>query len=59
MGVPVVAQWVKNPTKLGSRRIRVPSLVPLSGLRIWHCHKLQYRSQVQFRSHVAVAVAVA
>jgi len=32
-GVPVVAQWVKNPTV--SMRVQVRSLVLLSGLRIW------------------------
>ena len=25
---------------LGSMRIRVPPMASLSGLRIWHCHKL-------------------
>ena len=40
-----------------SRRMWVQSLALLSGLRIWHCCKLQCRSQVQLRSGVAVAVA--
>ena len=29
---------------------------PLSGLRIWHCHDLWCRLQMQLRSGVAVAV---
>ena len=29
---------------------------PLSGLRIWHCHELWYRLQMQLGSHIAVAV---
>ena len=33
------------------------SLVLLSGLRIWHCHKLQNRSQMRFGPGVAMAVA--
>ena len=37
----------------------VPSLASLSGLRIWRCRELWYRSQTQLGSHVAVAVAVA
>ena len=34
LGVPVVAQWVMNPT---SMRMWVQSLASLSGLRIQHC----------------------
>ena len=37
-------------------RIQVQYLALLSGLRIWHCCKLQYRLQMQLGSHVAVAV---
>ena len=37
-------------------RIQVQSLASLSGLRIQYCHKLWYRSQMQLRSGVAVAV---
>ena len=39
-------------------RMPVCSLASLSGLRIQHCHERWYRSQTQFGSHVAVAVAV-
>ena len=43
-GIPVMAQqkWIW----LASMRMRVWSLVSLSGLRIWHCHKLWWRSQM-------------
>ena len=41
---------------LVSMRMQVPSLAPLSGLRIWHCYELWRRSQMQLGSHVAVAV---
>ena len=44
-GVPTVVQWVKNPTV--SVRMWVQSLALLSGLRIWCCHKLWCRSQMQ------------
>ena len=40
-------------------RMCVQSLASLSGLRIWHCHKLWYRSQTRLRSHIAVALAQA
>ena len=40
-------------------RLQVPSLAFLSGLRIWCCRELWYRSQTWLGSHVAVAVAVA
>ena len=43
--VPVVAQWVKNPTSIYEDAGSILAL--LSGLRIWHCHKLWHRSQVQ------------
>ena len=36
--------------------MRVQSLASLSGLRIQHCCELWYRSQMQLRSHIAVAV---
>ena len=45
--------------RLGTTRLRVQSLVLLSGLRIWCCCELQCRSQTWLRSGVAVAVAVA
>ena len=37
-GVPVMVQW--KQIQLGTIRLQVPSLASLSGLRIWHCHKL-------------------
>ena len=43
-------------TQLESMRIWVQSLALLSGLRIWCCHELRCRSQMQLRSGVAVAV---
>ena len=45
-------------TRLVSVRMQVRSLASLSGLRIWHCHKLQQRWQIQLRSGMAVAVAM-
>ena len=38
-------------------RFQVQSLVLLSGLRIWRCHELWYRSQMWLGSGIAVAVA--
>ena len=40
-------------------RTWVRSLALFSGLRIWHCHKLQCRSQSQLRSQVVVAMTQA
>ena len=40
-------------------RIWVQSLAPLSGLRIWCCHKIQCISQMWLGSGVAVAVVLA
>ena len=40
-GVPIVAHGLR--TQLVSMRIQIPSLASLSGLRIWHDHKLQCR----------------
>ena len=51
-GVPVVVQWVKNPTI--SKKMQVRSLASLSGLRSRYCHKCG--SQMWLRSGVAVAV---
>ena len=39
-------------TRLASMRMRVQSLASLSGLRIWHCHELWYRSQMWLGSGV-------
>ena len=54
-GVPIMVQWLMNPTR--SMRVRVRSLALLSGLRIWHCSELWCRSQTQLRSRIAVALA--
>ena len=37
-------------------RMWVRSLASISGLRTWHCHRLQYMSQMKLESSVAVAV---
>lgn len=34
-------------------------MVSLNGLRVWSCHKLWHRSQMQLRSSIIVAVAQA
>ena len=44
----------KNLTCIQEDAVR--SLASLSGLRIWHCHELWSRSQMQLRSGIAVAV---
>ena len=49
-----MAQRVKNLTSI--HEIWVQSLASLSGLRIWCCHEVWYRSQRQLRSGVALAV---
>ena len=46
-------------TQLVAMRMQVQSLASLSGLRVWHCHKLQRRSQMLLRSSIAVAVVQA
>ena len=55
VGVPIVAQQVKNPDIL-SMRMQVQSLALLSRLRIQCCRKLQSRLKMQLRSSIAVAV---
>ena len=52
-----MAQWKR--IQLGTMRLPVLSLAPLSGLRIWCCRELWDRSRLQLRSCVTVAVAVA
>ena len=52
-GVPVVAQ--RKLIQLRTMRLWVQSLALLSGLRIWHCRELWYRSQRRLGSGVAVA----
>ena len=54
VGVPVVAQWLTNPTR--NHEVWVRSLASLSGLRIWCCSELWYRSQMWLESGTAVAV---
>ena len=46
-------------TQLGSMRMQVWSLASFSGLRIWHCCELWYRSQLRLGSRVHVAVVEA
>ena len=41
-GVPVVEQWLTNPTR--NHEVAVLSLALLSGLRIWCCRELWCRS---------------
>ena len=53
-GVPLMAQRVK--IQLLSMKMRVQSLVLLSGLRIWHCQELWCRLEMWLGSCVAVAV---
>ena len=56
-GVPIVVQ--QKQIWLGTMRLKVRSLVLLSGLRIWHCLERWYRSQARLRSGIAVAVVYA
>ena len=53
LGVPVMAQQVKNPISIMG--MRVPSLALLSGLRMWCRQELWCRWQMLFRPRVAVA----
>ena len=55
VGVPVVVQW--KQIQLVSVRTQVWSLASLSGLRIWCCHEMWCRSQMQLGSDMAVALA--
>ena len=57
VGVPVVVQWLKNPTSICGRT-RVRSLASLSGLRIWHCREPWYKSQMWPRSRVAALASL-
>ena len=43
-------------TRLVSMSKQVQSLALLSGLRIWHCSELWWRSQTQLGSCISVAV---
>ena len=44
IGVPVVAQWLTNPTRSHEVVSSIPGLAQL--VRIWCCHELWSRSQV-------------
>ena len=48
-GVPVVVQWLTNPTRNHEVTGSIPGLM-LSGLRIWRCLELWYRLQTRLRS---------
>ena len=52
--VPIMVQWKR--IRLGTMRVRVPSLASLHGLRIWCCHGLWCRSQAWLGSGVVMAV---
>ena len=53
-GVPVVAQWLTNPTR--NHEVAGSVLPLLSGLTIWRCHELWCRLQTRLGSRVAVAL---
>ena len=54
-GVPVVAQWLTNPTRNHEVAGSVPALA--CGLTIRRCHELWCRLQTRLGSRVAVALA--
>ena len=47
---------VMNLTSIHEDMSYIPGLTPLSGLRFWCCHELQYRLQMQLGSGIAMAV---
>ena len=55
IGVPIVAQWLMNPTRNHEVVGSIPGLT--SGLRIWCCRELWYRSQTRLGFAIAVALA--
>ena len=57
LGVPVMAQWLTNPTR--NHEVAGLILALLSGLRIWHCRELWCRLQMWLGSRVAVALVLA
>ena len=52
-----MVQQIKDPVL--PLRMYVQSPTSLSGLKIWHCHKLCHRSWMQLQSRVAVVVVQA
>ena len=53
-GVPIILLWLSRLTiQLVSMRMQVWSPASLNELRIWHCHELCCRSQMQLRSDFA------
>ena len=56
-GVPIMVQ--QKQIRLGTMRLWIQSLALLGGLRIWRCHELWYRTQMQLGSGIAVSLAQA
>ena len=55
IGVPIVAQWVKNPPSIHEYAGFIPGLT--HWVKDWCCYKLPHRLQTQLGSSIAVAVA--
>ena len=55
IGVPVVAQWLANPTRNHEVAGSVPALA--QWVKIRHCRELWCRWQRQLGSDIAVALA--
>ena len=53
--VPIMVQ--RKRIRLGTMKLRVPSLASHSGLRIRHCRELWCRLQMPLGSGITVAVA--
>ena len=54
IGVPIMAQWLTNPTRDHEVAGSIPGIA--HGLRIRHCHELWYRSQTGLASDVVAVV---